>query len=258
MDMCDKCNNSGRTNNSSVIEYCDCSYGLTLKNPNYRILYDKSHLPLNLTDATLEDFLVDKDYQTGEALPEDQVKKKLLAKLVVKEYKDHIVNALRQRNIILPRTLNPDGTSNMDNQYVGNKLFLCGGTNSGKTMLAINILKEAIHKTENSTAAFYTTWDDLLTELIPFDGDWRLLIAKCQKCGVLCLDSVTNLTTSPDQYNHVKTRLSSIISHRVLNNKPTILMSHYSPAMFDKGESIFKILLNQSLILELDKFAVLK
>lgn len=248
--FCSQCHNTGRANNGPIIEYCDCKYGQELKRPKYGVMYRKSDIPIELMKSTLEDFLVDKDYRKGVKLSDDKIKRKTYAKFVITKYKEGIVDVLRRKSIIIPKTLDAEDV------YEGNNLFLYGGGGSGKTMLAVDILKEAIRKTESSIAAFYIMWDDLLTEFVPFDSNWRSLMYRCQRCGILCIDSLVSIDMSYDQH-HVRARFNGIIKYRLLENKPTIITSNHDPIMFTKGENIFKSLINKSLWVELDKRASL-
>jgi DNA replication protein DnaC len=244
---CDKCGNSGRIGNDSVITYCDCAYGIKLKSANYKLLFQKAGLPINLVKLKLEDFYIEKNHKSGEVLPQPQVNMKKYAKKTVVAYEKQIINSLRRKDIYLPKQ---DGT-----KYNGNNLFFYGGEDSGKTMLAVHILKSAVYKTQTKLAAYYTVWDDLLSELIPFNSDWEERVERCKQCGLLCIDSIANTGISYDSYGHVHARLNMILKNRLLENKPIILTSNYAPKVFlQETGNIFNSLIKRSLHVKLDNY----
>jgi len=246
MDWCSKCHNSGRTGSDSVIQYCDCLYGKKLRGVNYRLLFHKANLPDSLVNLKLEDFWVDKNYKSGDILPTPQIQLKKYAKQTVLQYEKQIANAMQKKDVFL--------SSLTDTQkYRGNNLFFYGGDDSGKTMLAVHVLKMAIYKTENNLGAYYIMWDDFLSELIPFGGDWELLVDRCKSCGILCIDSINNTDVAYNKYAHVYSRINMVLKNRVLKKKPTILTSSYSPKAFlqDSG-NIFTALIKKSLCVKLD------
>jgi len=247
MKWCPKCHNSGRIGNDSIVQYCDCIYGQRYRSINYRLLFKKSGLPDALIGLTLEDFWVNKDYRDGMPLPPPQVSLKRYAKEVVLEYEKQIEKVLQGNDIFLPVI--------DDNKikYRGNNLFFYGGDESGKTMLAVHILKRAIYKAETSQAAYYIIWDDLLSELTPWDG-WEQVVLRCRECGILCIDSINIVGGSKTRHSgHVYARLNMILKKRMLNKRPTIITSNYAPRAFNQGIlKVFAPLIKRSLCIKLD------
>lgn len=247
MEWCQKCYNSGRIGNDSVVQYCDCIHGQKFRSANYRLLFKEAGLPDALIELTLEDFWVDKDYRNGAPLAPAQISLKRYAKEVVVEYERKIDKVLQRGDIFLP--IKDDSKS----KYRGNNLFFYGGDESGKTMLAVHILKRAVYKAETSGAAHYVIWDDLLAQLSPWD-DWEPAVYNCRKCGILCIDSIDSVGGSRTKHGgHIYTRLNMILKHRMLNKKPTIITSSYSPHAFKQGIlKVFYPLIKRSLCIKLD------
>jgi len=245
MDWCENCFNTGRIGRDSIITYCSCKYGKKLQQANFQLLYIKSGLPVNLTKLSLEDFLIQRNHRSGDALTPPQTGLKKQAKRVVLEYENQILDALKRKDIFI--------NVGDNKQYSGNNLFFYGGEESGKSMLAVDILKTAIKKTKTSLSAYYIIWDDLLAELIPFSGIWEDLVDKCKNHGILCVDSIGKSDISYDNFSHVKARLNTIFKNRLLQNKPTIFTSNYSPQAFLKDpNSIFNSSIKKSLKIKLD------
>jgi len=239
--FCKKCNNSGRISNRSIIRYCDCVFGKKLKKPKFNVLFQKSNLPQELTKLTLEDFSVYKNHKDGKDFTKDQMAQKEYAKKVTQLYEKQIKKAILKNNIILP-TFN-------GGKYEGNNLFFYGGESSGKTMLSVNILKNALCQFNDSLAAYYMDWSDLVTRVFPFNGEWKDILDLTRNTGILCLDSVVD---GGIDSKHVEARITSIIKYRLLKNKPTIITSTYSPLSFQQTHHLLEPLINKCLKIKLN------
>lgn len=121
------------------------------------------------------------------------------------------------------------------------------GLGTGKTLIACNILKEAV---KNNYKAYFCPF----FELVNINIENRSSIEKkLEDCDIICIDDVTAGTASEKQSDLFRYVLEKVIRDRVHNSMPIVLTSNLNKNQLMKSyDRVFSLVVSSCITVELD------
>jgi len=188
------------------------------------VAYKAMGIPISHQHLELEHFRTNQDSNNNPLGPaETKVKEKALA--FTRKYIEQIGGILSGAKLVVE-------SSSSKQTLSSNNIIYHGGTSSGKTLLGVVILKEAIPHSHNYNLGFYD-WDELVDTLSNFNepDTVQRLEREMKSKDLIVIDGVT---VGGDEYkklnSYFRQKFDAIISARLRKGQPSIWTTSCFPS----------------------------
>jgi DNA replication protein DnaC len=182
-------------------------------------IFKQANLPVKYWDYEIDNFSLTQD-AVGKDLTGEAINQKSKAKDLALKYIENVKDLMAGKNIEVKTKICDMETKN---------LFFYGGPASGKTMLLVIILKEAL---KYSKKVLYLDWSTLVSTLSRFDkiDEINDITYIFKNYDLIAVDNISKLSLS----SFGTMNLDVIFTQRNAINKPLLFGSYIVPDEFSK------------------------